>query len=181
MVSDIFYFHPYPSGNNRIWRAYFSIGWFNHQLVTVVSSYPYVSLSNQYNLTTNSPAASSFVHFDHFCYFPQVFHRRRHVHLKKRCDLKTHIFCVKGCWIFVSFSRFYMKYISLWISMLGYFPRKQTNVAWKIVLGRLLSLWHGTSFRDMLVWGGVLQESSEAKGAGCLNIILSYFWVQRLC
>ena len=32
MVSNIFYFHPDPWGNDPVWRAYFSDGWFNHQL-----------------------------------------------------------------------------------------------------------------------------------------------------
>ncbi len=27
-----FYFHPDPCGDDPIWRAYFSNGWFNHQL-----------------------------------------------------------------------------------------------------------------------------------------------------
>ena len=30
----LFYFHPDPWGNDSIWRAYFSDGWFNHQLVS---------------------------------------------------------------------------------------------------------------------------------------------------
>jgi len=49
--------------------------------------------------------SNSFVHFVHFCYFPQVFHLQHHVHLKRRCDLKTRIFCVKGCWIFYKFQQ----------------------------------------------------------------------------
>ena len=32
--SNILYFHPDPWGNDPIWRAYFSDGWLNHQLVT---------------------------------------------------------------------------------------------------------------------------------------------------
>ena len=32
VVSNIVYFHPGPWGNDPIWRAYFSNGWFNHQL-----------------------------------------------------------------------------------------------------------------------------------------------------
>ena len=32
MVSNIFYFHPENWGNDPISRAYFSHGWFNHQL-----------------------------------------------------------------------------------------------------------------------------------------------------
>ena len=30
--SNIVYFHPDPWGNDPIWRAYFRMGWFNHQL-----------------------------------------------------------------------------------------------------------------------------------------------------
>ena len=33
---SIFYFHPKNWGNDPIWPAYFSNGWFNHQLVVVL-------------------------------------------------------------------------------------------------------------------------------------------------
>ena len=33
VVSNIFYFHPVPWGNDPIWRVYLWNGWFNHQLV----------------------------------------------------------------------------------------------------------------------------------------------------
>ncbi len=32
VVSNIFYFHPEPWGNDPIWWAFFSKGWLNHQL-----------------------------------------------------------------------------------------------------------------------------------------------------
>ena len=33
VVSNMFYIHPDPMGNDPIWRAYFSAGWFNHQVL----------------------------------------------------------------------------------------------------------------------------------------------------
>ena len=38
LVSNIFYFHPEPSGNDPIWLIFFKWGWFNHQLVDVFFS-----------------------------------------------------------------------------------------------------------------------------------------------
>ena len=39
VVSNMFYFHPDPCGRFPFWRAYFSKGWFNHQLVFFVLSF----------------------------------------------------------------------------------------------------------------------------------------------
>ena len=50
MVSKIFYFHPFLGKMNPFWRAYFSDGWFNHQLVGLfafggcLSDFLYVTL-----------------------------------------------------------------------------------------------------------------------------------------
>lgn len=59
-VSNIFYVHPDPRGNEPIWRTYFSsTGWFNHQLAMVISN-------NFFTINIVTPNTLS-------CFFPPYF------------------------------------------------------------------------------------------------------------
>ena len=96
------------------------------------------------------PLSNSFVHFVHFCYFPQVFHLQHHVHLKRRCDLKTRTFCVKGCWIFCKFQQVLHEIHQFMDFNAWLLPPKTNecrlkNSAWKTTF---LVTWH-------LFWGHV--------------------------
>ena len=146
------FFTPIPVEMMEFDEHLFQMGGEKHQLVTVVSSYPYVSLSNQYNLTTNSPGASSFVHFD----LRPTSHRSfiyNTVCISKEgatWKLAFSVWRATGFCFCCKFRRFCMKYISLWISMLCYFPQKTNksrliNSAWKTTF---LVTWH-------LFWGHV--------------------------